>query len=259
MLQKAREWLKLQKEFGEEFIFVKEISLLSPLALVSSEHSSPASSKISSQKKALITSLPQENCISQNTTIMASSLSELKEKILSFEGCPLKAMATHTVFGDGNPKSPIMFIGEAPGAEEDKQGLPFVGQSGQLLNKMLESINLKRQDIYITNVVNWRPPGNRPPTPEEIEICLPFLKKHIELISPKIIVLLGATAMKAVLKINSSLSRARGIWHSYTPSIPMQPINTMVTFHPSYLLRSPGQKALAWQDFMTLQDALNND
>jgi DNA polymerase len=178
-------------------------------------------------------------------------LRDLRDQIYSFD-CPLKKLATNMVFSAGNPDSKVMLIGEAPGQEEDVQGLPFVGQSGQLLDKMLKAIGLTREkNAYIANVVNWRPPGNRPPTAEEISAFLPFLKRHISIISPKVLVLLGATAMKAVLQIESALSRARKIWHMY--EVNGDYIKTLVTFHPSYLLRCPSQKEEAWQDFMRLQ------
>ncbi|MDR3285593.1 MAG: uracil-DNA glycosylase [Holosporales bacterium] len=187
-----------------------------------------------------------------------SALKELKDAIFAFEKCDLKKYAINTVFADGNPDSQVMFIGEAPGFEEDKQGLPFVGQSGRLLNKMLATIGLLRQEVYITNVVYWRPPGNRTPEPYEIDQCRPFFAKHIELIAPKILVLLGMTAMKAVLQVNTGLSKARGFWHYYAITDKTR-IKTMVTFHPSYLLRSPGQKAFAWEDFMMIKEGLTEN
>jgi DNA polymerase len=161
----------------------------------------------------------------------------------------------NTVFADGPTTADVMLIGEAPGADEDKQGLPFVGQSGKLLNKMLESVGLSREKVYITNVVNWRPPGNRPPEPLEIEQCRPFFEKHVELINPKVVVLLGLTATFAVLRFKAGLSKVRGFWHHYT--VGEKRIKTMVTFHPSYLLRSPGQKMFAWDDFMMLREEIN--
>jgi uracil-DNA glycosylase family 4 len=183
------------------------------------------------------------------------ALAALKAELCAYDGCALKAMATNTVFADGNPTSPVMFIGEAPGQEEDRQGLPFVGKSGQLLNKMIESIGLTRQDVYVTNVVNWRPPGNRPPTQDEISQCLPFLERHIDLIAPKVIVLLGSTAMKGLLKFTGSLSQARGVLHGYTSPGGLI-AKVLVTFHPSYLLRVPSQKRLAWEDLLRLQECL---
>lgn len=240
--EKVIKWGILQQEFGEELILSNNKLILS-------------------KKEKIIENIEnQESAHKKNKKdydfVDVNSLEDLKKQIQEFEGLEIKNTATNMVFGNGNINSKIMFIGEAPGAEEDAQGIPFVGQSGQLLSKMLEAIDLTRDDVYITNVVNWRPPGNRPPTQNEIDLCMPFLKKHIELISPKIIVLLGATAMRAVLQINTGLSKSRGFWHYYNTNNNKK-IKTMVTFHPSYLLRSPGQKAFAWQDFMMLMDEIN--
>jgi DNA polymerase len=187
-----------------------------------------------------------------------AALASLKEEMQAFNGCRLKEIATNTVFGDGNPEAAIMIIGEAPGADEDIQGLPFVGRSGQLLDRMLASIGFDRKSVYITNVVNWRPPGNRPPTPEEIEQCRPFLSRHIDIVAPKIIVLLGLTAMHSVLRIKSGLAKAREVWFHYTMSNGVK-VKTMVTFHPSYLLRSPGQKVFAWKDLQRLRGEFDKD
>lgn len=180
-----------------------------------------------------------------------SSLEALREALLNFEGCLLKATAIQLVFSDGNPKAPLMLIGEAPGAEEDQQGLPFVGRSGQLLDKMLKSIGLDRtKDCYIANVVPWRPPGNRPPSQEEIAACLPFLKKHIALVKPKLLVLLGGVATKTILNTKEGIVKVRGRV-SFYEGVPVIP-----TFHPSYLLRSPTQKATAWKDWLFVKKTL---
>jgi len=180
-----------------------------------------------------------------------STLSELRETMLSFKGCGLKTTATNTVFADGVPTAPVMIIGEAPGADEDRIGLPFVGKSGMLLDKMLESIDLSRaRNVYISNILPWRPPGNRAPTPAEVVACLPFIKRHIELVAPKILVFLGASAASALLGVTESISRIRGKWFKYegTPAL--------VTFHPAYLLRTPLQKKYGWQDMLTLKEKL---
>ncbi len=180
-----------------------------------------------------------------------STLSELRDSMLSFKGCSLKTTATNTVFADGVPTAPVMIIGEAPGADEDRIGLPFVGKSGMLLDKMLESIGLSRaKNVYISNILPWRPPGNRAPTPAEVVACLPFIKRHIELVAPKILVFLGASAASALLGITESISRIRGKWFKYegTPAL--------VTFHPAYLLRTPLQKKYGWQDMLTLEEKL---
>jgi uracil-DNA glycosylase len=180
------------------------------------------------------------------------TLDELRAAVEAFDGCQLKVTAKHTVFADGHQSAPVMLIGEAPGRDEDLQGLPFVGRSGQLLDRMLNSIGLDRStSAYITNVIFWRPPGNRPPTPEEAAICAPFLMRHIELKQPKVLVLLGGTPVKHVLNIEEGITRTRGRWGRYVLNgveIPALP-----TFHPAYLLRQPAAKKLAWQDLVNLK------
>lgn len=255
----VRSWLALQKEFGEEWVLAENAETLNTLLRQNRPNPAPVRAEtVVGEIVPLSRKRPPEPLIPglQPDLSGIKTLEELKQVVLAFDGCALKATATHTVFADGNPASPIMWVGEAPGAEEDKQGLPFVGPSGQLLNKMMAAIGLTRENAYITNVVFWRPPGNRPPTPTEMAMCLPFLNKHLELVSPKILVLLGMTAMKAILKTPTSLAQARGVWHAYAPAQGGRPIPTRVTYHPSYLLRSPGQKAQAWVDLMTIRDAL---
>jgi uracil-DNA glycosylase family 4 len=180
-----------------------------------------------------------------------NTLAELKAALESFEGCPLKKGATHTVFADGTPSHRIMFIGEAPGRDEDRMGLPFVGKAGKLLDKMLASIGLDRaSNVYITNVLNWRPPDNRDPSPEEAAMCLPFLRRHIELVKPEIIVLLGAVAARHVLGKTDGIMRLRGKWLEYHAGGKMVPV--MPTLHPAYLLRQPAHKKLAWRDLQAV-------
>ena len=186
----------------------------------------------------------------------AQSLDELKTLMAQYEGCDLKKMAKNMVFGDGNPEAKIMLIGEAPGAEEDIQGLPFVGASGQLLDQMFSYIGLDRSKYFITNIIPWRPPGNRNPTPKEIELCLPFVERRIELIKPKVIVLVGGISAKSLLNTNTGIMRLRGKWHDYTTANMEESIQAYPIFHPSYLLRSPGQKRLAWQDLLTIKKKL---
>ena len=188
----------------------------------------------------------------------AATLAELKAVMEGFEDCPLKAMATNMVFGDGNPKAPIMFVGEAPGAEEDKQGKPFVGLSGQLLDRMMASIGLDRSKAYITNMIAWRPPGNRQPSSQELLQCLPFVQRHIELVAPKILILVGGVAAKTLLSRSDGIMRMRGTWHDYMTSGLQTPIATTALFHPAYLLRSPGQKKEAWRDMQMIQDKLRS-
>ncbi len=186
-----------------------------------------------------------------------NSLEALKTALEGFEGCALKRTAKHTVFADGTPAHHIMFIGEAPGAEEDRQGKPFVGRAGQLLDKMLASIGLDRAtNTYITNVLNWRPPGNRDPSPEEAGTCLPFLRRHIELVAPEIIVLLGATAARHVTGRTEGIMRLRGQWLDYYAAGKMVPV--MPTLHPAYLLRQPAHKKLAWRDLQAIEDKVKS-
>ena len=181
----------------------------------------------------------------------ANTLAELKAALEAFEGCALKRGATNTVFADGTPAGGVMFIGEAPGRDEDRIGKPFVGKAGQLLDKMLASIGLSRAtNCYITNVINWRPPDNRDPTPEEAAMCLPFLRRHIELVNPRVIVLLGAVAARHVMGITEGIMRSRGRWMEYRVADRMVPI--MPTLHPAYLLRQPAHKKLAWRDLQAV-------
>lgn len=185
----------------------------------------------------------------------AKTLADLKEALQAFEGCALKYTATNLVFGDGNPKARVMFIGEAPGADEDRQGLPFVGQSGQLLDKMLATIGLTRANFYITNIIPWRPPGNRQPTPAEAEACLPFIKRHIDLVSPDFLILVGGTAAKTLLGGRDGIMRLRGKWKEYTSEGGKQ-MKVIAIFHPAYLLRSPGQKREVWLDLIKIKHSL---
>jgi DNA polymerase len=183
----------------------------------------------------------------------AQTLEELRERLLAFEGCGLKATATQLVFADGNPQAEIMLVGEAPGADEDRQGLPFVGRAGQLLNKMLAAIGLDRTKVYIANVVPWRPPGNRTPTPVEIAACLPFTRRQIELVRPKILVCLGAPSAQTLLGVSEGIMRLRGRRHTY--DLAGTKIPALAMLHPAYLLRQPAQKKLAWQDLRELAKA----
>jgi len=185
-----------------------------------------------------------------------SSLEQLKSYMSNFKGCELYKSSTNMVFSDGNPKSKIMLIGEAPGHDEDIQGKPFVGRSGKLLDKMLEAIELNREKVYIANIIPWRPPSNRRPTDEEIEICLPFIKKHIELIKPKVLMLLGSTATFALLKNTEGISKIRGKWVDLNLNNISVP--TLPTFHPAFLLRQPAQKKHVWEDLKSLKNKVSN-
>ena len=182
----------------------------------------------------------------------ADNLERLKKLILNIKNCSLKNDATNMVFSDGNPKSKIMFLGEAPGSNEDQEGLPFVGRAGSLLDKMLASINLDRKSVYISNIINYRPPENRRPTDEEINRYLLFVKKHIEIIAPKILVLLGSTAMKALIGNDTVISKVRGKW--IEKEFGQHKTSMIVTFHPAFLMRQPTQKKLAWIDLKMIRD-----
>ena len=186
----------------------------------------------------------------------AGSLEALRAAVESFDGCPLKETATNTVFADGNPEARVMIIGEGPGAQEDRQGLPFVGPSGQLLDLMLASIGLDRQSAYISNVLFWRPPGNRTPTAGEIAACLPFVERHIELADPECLLLVGGMSAKTLLGRSEGILRLRGHWRPYQHAGLSRPIPALPSLHPAYLLRQPQQKRLAWRDLLALKHAL---
>ncbi|WP_421723044.1 uracil-DNA glycosylase [Bauldia sp.] len=185
----------------------------------------------------------------------AQSLDELRDTLDRFEGCNLRLTATQLVFADGNPEGRVMLIGEGPGRDEDIQGLPFVGRSGQLLDRMLAAIGLDRTSVYIANVVPWRPPGNRRPTPQETAVCRPFIERQIELAAPDFLVLLGGAAASELLDSRMGILKLRGRWHEMR--VGARPIRTMPTLHPAYLLRQPLHKRLAWRDFLSLKEALD--
>lgn len=184
----------------------------------------------------------------------AASLEILRDMLEKFDGCALKATATRLVFADGNPKARIMFVGEAPGRDEDIEGRPFVGRSGKLLDRMIASIGLDRSKVYIANVIPWRPPGNRTPTPQETQICLPFIQRQIELVDPDILVTLGNPSTQTLLSTREGIMKTRGRWLSYDTGTRV--IRAMATFHPAYLLRSPAYKRLSWQDLRAIAKAL---
>jgi uracil-DNA glycosylase len=184
----------------------------------------------------------------------ATTLDELQALLAAFEGCTLRATATQLVFADGNPQSRVMFVGEAPGYDEDIIGRPFVGRSGKLLDRMMAAIGLDRTSCYIANVVPWRPPGNRTPTPQETAICLPFIRRQIELADPDFLICLGGPAMQTLLGIKDGITRSRGRWLPYDTG--RREIRALATFHPAFLLRSPLQKRFAWRDFLALKKAL---
>lgn len=184
-----------------------------------------------------------------------NQLEELRKRINSIKNCDLKKNATNLVFSDGNPFAKIMIVGEGPGANEDKEGKPFVGRAGKLLDKMLAAIKLNRKNVYISNVVNFRPPMNRRPTDEEIKKYLPFLNKHIELINPKILLLLGSTALNALIGNEVVISKARGKWTN--KKFGESTIQIIASFHPAFLMRQPDQKKYAWEDLKMIRKKIS--
>ena len=197
----------------------------------------------------------KNNGKNDNSNSRLKQLNMLKEKINSIQNCDLKKNATNLVFSDGNPFAKVMIIGEGPGANEDKEGKPFVGRAGKLLDKMLEAIKLNRDNVYISNVVNFRPPKNRKPTDEEIDRYLPFLIKHIELINPKILLLLGSTALNALIGNEIVISKARGKW--LNKKIGNCNTQVIASFHPAFLMRQPDQKKYAWEDLKMIRKKMS--
>ncbi len=184
----------------------------------------------------------------------AGTLEELKTILGAFDGCGLKKSAKQLVFSDGNPQSRVMFVGEAPGSDEDRAGLPFIGRSGKLLDLMMKAIGLDRTGVYIANIIPWRPPGNRTPTPQESQICLPFISRQIELADPDILVCLGGPSSQTLLGFTDGIRKTRGRFVAYNTG--KREIRAIATFHPAYLLRSPLEKRLAWRDFLSIKQAL---
>jgi uracil-DNA glycosylase len=187
----------------------------------------------------------------------ASSLEELRAVLSEFDGCNLRLTAKNLVFADGNPQADLMLVGEAPGRDEDIEGLPFVGRSGRLLDLMLAAIGRDRTTAYISNVIPWRPPGNRDPSPIETEICRPFIERQIELVAPKVLVTLGNPSTKLLLATQTGIMRLRGKWQVHTTRSGKE-IAAMPTLHPAYLLRNPAHKKLAWRDFLEIRAKLES-
>lgn len=187
----------------------------------------------------------------------AKTIDELRAALDGFKGLSLKRSATQMVFADGDPAARVMLVGEAPGADEDRLGRPFVGVSGQLLDRMLGSIGLSREsNIYISNVINWRPPGNRSPSEAEIALSLPFIQRHIELVNPAVLIFAGGVAAKALMQTSQGITRLRGKWSEHMSEGLSKPIPALPIFHPAYLLRSPQEKRLAWADLLKLKARL---
>jgi DNA polymerase len=207
--------------------------------------------------KALTESLAEAAQSARRLAAGAESVAALAELVAGFDDCGLKHTATNTVFTDGNPAAPVMIIGEGPGADEDRIGRPFVGRAGQLLDRMLAAIGLDREGVHITNVVYWRPPGNRTPTTAEIASCLPFVLRHIALVHPKILVLAGGTAAGALLPGGQGITRLRGRWFDLEIPGLAEPVPTLPMFHPSFLLRTPERKREAWRDLLALRARLD--
>jgi uracil-DNA glycosylase len=184
----------------------------------------------------------------------APTLEALRALLENFDGCALKHTATRLVFADGNPQARIMFVGEAPGRDEDIEGLPFVGRSGKLLDRMIAAIGLDRGKAYIANVIPWRPPGNRTPTPQETQICLPFIQRQIELVNPDVLVTLGNPSTQTLLSTREGIMKTRGKWFDYDTGT--RTIRAIATFHPAYLLRSPSYKRMSWLDLRAIAKAL---
>ena len=208
----------------------------------------------------LLSNTPLKRSINNASTFFSGTklqkLKKLKKNIQLIKNCELKKTATNIVFGDGNANAKIMIIGEGPGAQEDADGIPFVGRAGKLLDKMLESIHLNRTKVYISNVVNYRPPFNRRPTEEEIARYLPYLRSHIEIINPKILILLGSTALNTIIGNEEAISRARGKW--FQKEIGTVKPWIIASFHPAFLMRQPEQKKLAWIDLKMIRDKIKN-
>lgn len=250
------EFLRWQAEMGADEAIMDSPDFAAAEATntmsISATHAASSESKKDSLSQSATANSTSDIAVNSTTKGIdvsgCQTLEELRQIAESYEGSDLKRTATQIVFADGNPASDIMFVGEAPGADEDRQGKPFVGVSGQLLNQMLKSINLLRDDIYITNTILWRPPGNRTPTVQETAQFMPILKRHIQLVAPKMLVCLGGAAAKAMLASDTGILKLRGQWHEFDAG-DGQVLPVMPTLHPAYLLRSPQQKALAWKDF----------
>jgi uracil-DNA glycosylase len=220
--------------------------------------------RITSEKpRPVLAALPMEAPLAPDEAVAdarqraasAASLDELRQLMTSFTGCALYKTATRLVFGDGTPGARVMLVGEAPGADEDREGVPFVGRSGQLLDRMLTAIGLERTQVYIANIIPWRPPGNRTPTPQETAICLPFIRRQIELVNPDFLVCLGGPSAQTLLQQRDGILKLRGRWMDFQNG--SRTIRALPTLHPAYLLRQPLQKRMAWQDLLTLKAALS--
>jgi DNA polymerase len=255
----ARDLLALYSEFGVDAVLDEEPTnrFAAPEAPAVARKSAAATTDLDvrSVDHPAAPPAPDEAAMAAREAARhAATLEDLRAALNKFEGCALKATASQLVFADGNPKARLMFVGEAPGRDEDIEGLPFVGRSGKLLDRMLATIGLDRSSVYIANIVPWRPPGNRTPTPQESQICLPFISRQIELADPDILVCLGGPSAQTLLGIKEGITKTRGRWFTFNTG--KREIRAMPTFHPAFLLRSPLQKRFAWRDFLAIKKAL---
>src|SRR5260221_14335721 len=226
-----------------------------PRKVVPARQAAETPSAMPAVSRSEIASVPEAAIASaREAARTAPTLEALRALLENFDGCALKHTATRLVFADGNPQARIMFVGEAPGRDEDIEGLPFVGRSGKLLDRMIAAIGLDRSKAYIANVIPWRPPGNRTPTPQETQICLPFIQRQIELVNPDVLVTLGNPSTQTLLSTREGIMKTRGRWFDYDTGTRV--IRALATFHPAYLLRSPSYKRMAWQDLPAIAKAL---
>ena len=244
--------LRLQLEWGAD-----EALAEAPIDRMAARPAAPPPRPAALARPAAPTAAPVARA--QQIAAAAGTREELRAALAAFDGCPLKATATNLVFSDGNPDAGLMLVGEGPGAEEDRAGLPFVGPSGQFLDRMLALIGLDRTKYLITNLIPWRPPGNRNPTDNEVLVCLPFLLRHIALVRPRRLVLLGALSMRAVTGSTTGITRMRGRWLEVTIPGLERPVPALPMLHPAYLLRTPGAKRDAWADLVLLRRTLDAD
>jgi DNA polymerase len=222
----------------------------SPVDRFAAPRAAPAPTPVPAQAAAPAAPAPQ----GQSVAAAAHSLEALEAALAAWDGCALKQRASRTVFADGNPQAPVMLVGEAPGSEEDRMGKPFVGRAGQLLDRMLGAIGLDREQVYIANMVPWRPPGNRNPTPEELVQCMPFLVRQVELVAPRILVTLGNTPTQALFGTSLGITRMRGQWREL--SVGRHQARALPMLHPAFLLRTPGAKSQTWADLLSLKRAI---
>jgi uracil-DNA glycosylase len=241
---------------ADEAIGFEPVDRLAPAAIGPRDRPRAAPSTAAAAPPAPLVAPSAAAASARELAAAARTLAELEATVRAFDGCALKRTATNTVFADGNSDAGLMVIGEAPGADEDRIGRPFVGRAGQLLDRMLAAIGIDRTRAYITNVLFWRPPGNRKPTNDEIATCLPFLWRHIALARPRVVVLAGGTSATAVLNRSEGITRLRGRWFDLEVPGLASPVPALATYHPSFLLRAPARKSEAWTDLLSLQSRL---